>query len=521
MARELWDVIVAGGGPAGLSAALMLGRARRRVLVIDAGRPRNRFASHMHGVLGQEGVAPAELTRRGRAEAQGYGVEFVAGTVAEVERHDGGLSVTTSDGAAHSTRALIVATGLTDELPDIPGLAERWGTTVLHCPYCHGWEVRGQRLGVLTISPLSLHQAELIRQWSDRVTVFTAGLGTLTPEVEHRLRARGVVLETAPIVEVLGEGTAISAVRLGDGREVALDAIFTGGTPRTHEGFLEGLGLDRVEHPFGSFLAVDAMGRTSDERIWAVGNVTNAGANVPMSIGAGSFTGAAANAALVTWDFDDAVRDAGVAAPQAPKDFWEERYAASDRIWSGRVNRVLADVAPSLPPGRALDLGCGEGADAIWLAQQGWQATGIDISSTAIRRALDAAERAGLDADRVRFLAADLATVPPGEFDLVTASFFHSPVEHPREEILQQALARVAPGGHLLITSHAGLPSWADASHPHADHRFLSPTEELEQLALDPSAWDVVLAETRVREVTSPDGEAASIDDGVVLVRRR
>ena len=290
MTNDSWDVIVAGGGPAGLSAALMLGRSRRRVLVIDEGSPRNRNASHMHGVLGQEGVPPGELLATGRAEAADYGVEFGAGALAGVERLPGGLRITTVDGVARDARALVVATGLSDDLPDVPGLAERWGTTAPHCPYCHGWEVRDQHLGVLTTSPLGLHQAELIRQWSDRVTVFTAGLGALTPEVERRLRSRGVALEPAAVAAIVGEGIAIEAVRLDDGREVPVDAIFTAGTLRPHDGFLEPLDLARSETPFGSFLAVDPTGRTSDERIWAVGNVVNPGANVPMSIGSGSFT---------------------------------------------------------------------------------------------------------------------------------------------------------------------------------------------------------------------------------------
>lgn len=525
MAENLWDAIVVGGGPAGLSAALMLGRARRRVLVIDAGSPRNRFAAHMHGVLGQEGVPPGELLERGRTEAAGYGVEFADGTVQRVEDAEDGLRVVTVDGVARSTRALVVASGLSDELPAIPGLAERWGVTVLHCPYCHGWEVRDQHLGVLTTSPLGLHQAELIRQWSGRVTVFTAGLGQLTPETERRLRARGIELESAPVAEIRGEGTAITGVRLSaeddaDGREVPVDAIFTVGKPQPHDDFLAELGLARNETPFGSFLAVDPTGKTSDDRIWAIGNVVNPAANVPMSIGAGAFAGGAVNGALVGWDFDAAVQDPAAWPRVAPADFWEERYAGSDRIWSGAVNGVLADIAGSLAPGRALDLGCGEGADVIWLSQHGWDATGVDISPTAIRRAAAAAEEADLGAGRARFLAADLAAVPAGAYDLVTASFLHSPVDLPRGDILRQAAARVAAGGHLLITSHAAFPPWADAPHGH-EHHFLSPQEELAQLDLDAGEWDVVTAETRTREVATPGGEPATLDDVVVLAHRR
>ncbi len=519
MVENRWDAIIVGGGPAGLSAALMLGRSRRRVLVIDAGSPRNRFAAHMHGVLGQEGVPPERLLERGRAEAAGYGVEFADGAVERVEREPGGLRVVTEDGTPRSSRALIAATGLSDELPEIPGLAERWGTSVLHCPYCHGWEVRDQRLGVLTTSPIGLHQVELVRQWSDRVTVFAAGLGEVAPETERRLRARGIVLETASVAEIVGEGTAVSAVRLDDGRESPVDAIFTVGMPRPHEDFLAPLGLARDDTPFGSFVAVDAAGRTSDDRIWAIGNVVNPAANVPMSIGAGSFAGAAVNAALVSWDFDAAERHEEPEPRVAPVDFWEERYAGSGPVWSGEVNRVLADVAGALTPGRALDLGCGEGADVIWLARNGWEATGVDISPTAIGRAAVAADRAGLGPDRARFLVSDLTTMPDGAYELVSASFLQSPVDLPREDILREAKARVASGGHLLITSHASAPPGSDMSHGHR-HRFPTPELELEHLEPDPREWEVVLAETRSREATAPDGEPTVLEDAVVLIRR-
>ncbi len=318
MQNDPWDVIIAGGGPAGLSAALMLGRARRRVLVLDAGSPRNRFAEHMHGVLGNEGLAPGELLLRGRAEVADYGVEFADAAVERAESGPDALTITTAEGARHSARALIVATGLSDELPPIPGLAERWGTTVLHCPYCHGWEVRDQRLGVLPTSPLGLHHAELVRQWSSRVTVFTAGLGPLSPETEQRLRSRGIELVTGTVTDILGDGAAITAVRLQDGREVPVDAIFTGGAPIPHDDFLAPLELDRSQTPLGSFLTVDFAGKTSHRRIWAVGNVVSPAANVPMSIGAGAMTGGAVNGALVTWDFDAAARRSGALPPPDP-----------------------------------------------------------------------------------------------------------------------------------------------------------------------------------------------------------
>ncbi len=295
-----------GGGAAGLSAALMLGRARRRVLVIDAGSPRNRFADHMHGVLGNEGTPPTELVRKGRAEAASYGIEFLDGAVDGVCDVDGRLVVVLTDGRVEQSRALVVATGITDGLPDVPGLAERWGTSVLHCPYCHGWEVRDQHLGVLATSLMSLHQARLVRQWSDRVVLFSAAIGDLDPADEQRLRARGIELVTAPVIEVLGDDNRVAGVRTADGRVTAVDAIFTAGAPRPQDAFLADLGLDRTEQPFGlgSFLTVDATGKTGHDRIWAIGNVVNPMANVPMAIGAGAFTGGALNGALVEEEFD-------------------------------------------------------------------------------------------------------------------------------------------------------------------------------------------------------------------------
>lgn len=516
--NENWDVVVAGGGAAGLSAALMLGRARRRVLVVDAGSPRNRFAAHMHGVLGNEGTPPADLVRRGREEAASYGVEFTSDTITKVEDAPDGLLVTLAAGDPVQARALVATTGITDDLPAIPGLAEHWGSSVLHCPYCHGWEVRDQRLGVLATSPMSLHQAELIRQWSDRVIFFTDGLGGLPAETALRLRSRGVELVSSPVAEVLDEDGRLTGVRTADGAVVELDALFTAGAPRPHDGFLATLNLERKDTPWGNFIAAEPTGRTSHPRVWAAGNLVEPGANVPMSIGAGSMAGAMANAALVTEDFDQAVASGAQWPEIATPEFWEERYATADRVWSGRVNRVLADVVAGLEPGTALDLGCGEGADVIWLASQGWQATGLDVSATAAARATEAAASAGV-ADRARFLAADAADFETTEaYDLITASFLHSSATAPRSEILRRAAEWVAPGGLLLSITHAAPPPWAEA-HAHK-HRFLTAAEEVAALALDPEAWEVLVAEERAREVTAPSGEPATLDDGVVLLRR-
>jgi 2-polyprenyl-3-methyl-5-hydroxy-6-metoxy-1,4-benzoquinol methylase len=202
-------------------------------------------------------------------------------------------------------------------------------------------------------------------------------------------------------------------------------------------------------------------------------------------------------------------------------EFWEGRYGDAERVWSGHPNRTLVDVVTGLPVGRALDLGCGEGGDAIWLAQQGWQVTAVDVSRTAITRAEAAAAGAGVPPGRIRWQAHDLATWPGnGTYELVAASFLHSPVEIPRSDILRRAAGLVAPGGHLFLLSHAALPPWSRYAHEH-EHYFPTPAEEVESLELAATEWESRIVETREREATGPDGQLATLVDVVVLLHRR
>lgn len=202
--------------------------------------------------------------------------------------------------------------------------------------------------------------------------------------------------------------------------------------------------------------------------------------------------------------------------------FWEERYSGAAPIWSGRVNPVLADIAIALAPGRALDLGCGEGGDALWLARKGWTVTGVDLAPTAIARARAAADAARIDPALIDFEAADLASWSTEErFDLVSAAFLHSseaPI--PRDLILRRAKTFVAPGGRLLVISHVTAPSWADPGLAHA-HGFPTPDQELLSLGMPDIEWQTEVCETRGRSITSPTGDTGTIDDGVVLIRRR
>jgi thioredoxin reductase len=312
MENNEWDVIIIGGGAAGLSAALMLGRALRRVLVVDGGSPRNRFASHMHGVLGNEGADPLEFLARARAEVAGYGVDVRTAVVNRVTETATGIEVETDDGGRLAARRLITASGVRDDLPEIPGLAQRWGRDVLHCPYCHGWEVRGKRLAVLATSPMGIHQAQLIRQWSDDVVFFTALAGPVDSAVSAQLAARNVASDPRPVTELVVSDDVLTGVRVEGGEVVDVDAVFTAATLVPQDGYLSGLELEREDSVFGSFLKADPTGRTSHARIWAAGNITAPGANVPISIAAGAMAGAMINADLVTEDFALAAASAAI-----------------------------------------------------------------------------------------------------------------------------------------------------------------------------------------------------------------
>jgi thioredoxin reductase len=296
-----YDAVVVGGGAAGLNGALMLARARRSVVVIDGGEPRNAPASGVHGLLGREGMSPAELLERGRAEVRGYGGEVVAGEVAGVTRAGDGFRVVLADGRATRARRLLVTTGLVDELPDVRGLRERWGRDVLHCPYCHGWEVRDRAIGVLATGPMSLHQVLLFRQWSDDVTFFTHTAAPLTDEAAEQLAARGVAVVEGPVESLEVVGDRLTGVRLADGRTVPREALAVATRMVARAGFLGALGLRAVEHPagVGEHLPTDALGRTDVPGVWAAGNVTDPTAQVGAAAAAGAFAAAQINADLV------------------------------------------------------------------------------------------------------------------------------------------------------------------------------------------------------------------------------
>ena len=302
-----YDVVVVGGGAAGLNGALMLARARRAVLVVDAGEPRNAPAEGVHGLLGHDGRPPRELLATGRDEVRRYGGHVVDGRVeaaTPVPDEGGGIGfeVTLADGRSVRARRLLVTTGLVDELPDVPRLRERWGRDVIHCPYCHGWEVRDRAIGVVASGPMSVHQALLFTQWSHDVTLLTHQSPAPTGEEAAQLAVRGVRVVEGALTEVVVEDDALTGVRLEDGTTVAREALVVAPRMVARAGFLAGLGLKAVEHPAGvgeHVPTVDAAGRTDVPGVWVAGNVTDLTAQVGASAAAGAMAGAQVNLELL------------------------------------------------------------------------------------------------------------------------------------------------------------------------------------------------------------------------------
>jgi thioredoxin reductase/SAM-dependent methyltransferase len=502
------DVLIIGGGAAGLSAAVALGRSRRSVTVLDAGSPRNAPAEGVHNFLTRDGTPPSELLAIGRKEVEQYGGVIVSGEARHAQRIPGGFAVTADDGRVFTARRLLVTTGLTDELPDLPGVREGWGHTVLHCPYCHGWEVRDQAIGILATSPFAVHQALLFRQLSDDVVLFQHTAPALPAEQEAQLRARGIRIETSPVASVSPSG-----VRLEDGSFVARQAIVVAPKFVANTRILEELGLPAQQHPngFGMHVPAKPTGATDVPGVYVAGNVTDLAAQVVVAAGQGLMAGAAINAELCEEEAHDALMfSAG---------FWDDRYGSTARVWSGNPNVQLVASVSELSPGTALDVGSGEGADAIWLALRGWQVTAVDISQIALDRAAAEAARAGVDG--IRWQAGDLLTWDPApeQYDLVSAQFIHLPGEA-RAALHQRLAAAVRPGGMLLIVGHHPSIHQTTFGGAHRHHRpELFYTAEEVAATLDPAQWRIEVS-TVDRPAKDPDGQPIVIQDAVLVATR-
>ena len=300
-----YDVVVIGGGAAGLSAAMVLSRAQRKVLVVDAGEPRNAPAPHMHGFLSRDGMPPRELLAVGRREVKAYGGEFIDGRVETVTRDGDQFTVALRGVVRVAARRLLVATGLRDELPNVGGLRERWARDVLHCPYCHGYEVRGQRFGVLGWSSEAVRYAQVVRQWSADVVLFSPP-GDLCDDECEQLSARGIEIVEGHVERVMVDNDQLQGVALTDGRSIARDVVFV--PPQfvpNNEVFVQ---LDCAIDDAG-WVVTDGSGQTSVAGVWAAGNARNPRAQVITAAGEGSSAAIAVNADLVDEDVHNAVRE--------------------------------------------------------------------------------------------------------------------------------------------------------------------------------------------------------------------
>lgn len=302
------EVAIVGGGSAGLAAAVALARSRRDVVVIDAGQPRNAPAEGAHNVLGQEGIAPLELLARGRAEAEAYGVTIITGraTGASGAVDDFTIEV---DGGAHRVRArrVILATGLVDGLPAVPGIDEGWGRTVLHCPFCHGWEVRDQRIAILTSKEVAVHQALLFSQLSDQVTVFLHEAPDPTEEQWEQLAALNVSVVRPRVERLVVEGTQVRAVQIEGGRTFDTDAVVVAPEFRGRTELYEALGGESTDTPFGRQIQADQRGMTAIPGVWATGNASELMASLLPAMAAGMTTGGAVHGDLAFADLGQAV----------------------------------------------------------------------------------------------------------------------------------------------------------------------------------------------------------------------
>ena len=297
-----YDVVIVGGGAAGLSAATTLGRALRSVLVIDSGSPRNAAAAGVHGYLSRDGTSPAELLSIGRREVLSHGGTVIDGEAVSARRTTDGFEVMLGDAGRFNGRRLLVTTGLTDELPPIVGLREQWGKGVVHCPYCHGWEIRGQRIGVLGTGPLSVHQALLFRQWSRDVTLFLNDTVEPTDEEWDKLAARSVTVVDGAVASVDAAEGVLTGLTLSHGSSFDVQALAVGTRMEARSALLESLGLSSRVHPSGAgrYIETDVMGGATAARgVYAAGNVSNLMAQVITAAAEGVMTGARINADLI------------------------------------------------------------------------------------------------------------------------------------------------------------------------------------------------------------------------------
>ena len=515
--ENIWDCVIVGGGASGLSAALVLGRARRRVLLVDAGNQSNLAAHGIGGLLGSDGRPPADLYAAGRAELAAYPtVEVRTG---EVVRGEPGFALELADGTREQARTVLLATGMDYRGPNIDGVEELWGASVFHCPFCHGWEMRDAPVAVIAQGDRAVHSALMMRGWTEDLVVLTNGDSGLDDAQIKQLDAAGISVDERPIARFVAHDGQLTAVEFADGTRLARSGALVAATLHQRSPLAAQLGAVSAPGPIAAdALVVDAFARTSVPGLFAAGDLGAQMPQVATAVASGSQAGAAVVQHLLG-------EDVGLPVPPWPAQtavtaqYWERHYGQRGRTWSGRVNAQLAKIAADLPPGRALDLGCGEGGDSVWLAEQGWQVTGVDVSATALARAAAEAQERGV-ADRITFERHDLSeSLPSGRFDLVSAQFLQSPIAMDRAGLLRRAAGAVAVGGLLVIVDHGAAPPWA----PEHVRKFPFPSADdvVDSLKLDDGQWERIRVGTDEREATGPDGQPGILIDNVMVLRRR
>jgi thioredoxin reductase/SAM-dependent methyltransferase len=511
------DVAIVGGSAAGMAAGLQLGRQRRSVIIIDAGEPRNAPAEQMHSYLGHEGLPPRELSAIAREEVRSYGAEVLDGSALAVTRTgDGRFRVELIGGNAIVARRVLAATGLIDELPQIEGLQQRWGRDVIHCPFCHGFEVRDRRIVQIVTHPLGLHPAGLFRQLTDRLTlVVHDGTNVDRSELE-RLGASGVTVVEATVRRIISDDDGIRAVELSDGTRLDADAVAIGPRFRARAEAFASLGLATSPHPsgLGDVIETDATGLTAIAGLYAAGNITDPSQQVLQAAANGSRVGGMISFSLADEDIGEGARPSAVAAD------WDHRYSG-EQMWSGNPNGTLVREVSALAPGRALDVGAGEGGDALWLAERGWKVTANDVSARALSRVADKAGRHGLSVESLHADANTLAPFEAGGFDLVSAHYASVP-RTPDDRAVHNLLDAVAPGGTLLVVGHDLEPMRAPID-VHSQSRAFDPdayvnVDDFVAVLARTPGWHIEVNEKRSR----PAGAASShhIDDIVLRARR-
>lgn len=467
------DVLIIGGGAAGSGAALQLGRTRRSVVVIDSGQPRNAPAAHMHGYLGFDGMAPVDFLAKAHAELGAYGVTVRSDRVAQVSEVGDQMRCVLASGDVYLARRIVLATGLTDVMPEIEGVTELWGDQVIHCPWCHGWEVRDDAITVVDTAGMGTHQALMFAHLSSNVSLIRNDVPQLSPEDEDRLRLAKVNIIAGKAVTFTKETEGlVIGLETEDSPESENDVVhqtdFAVIGPRFEpntapvEAFVQ---VSDHASGMGRVVVVDETGRTSHPNIYAAGNVCDPMQQVLHAAADGTKVAAMLHGGPGGLIDDDLDRARKADLDQAE---WDSRYWDNgNNMWSGQPNGSIVVEAKNLTPGRVLDLGCGEGADAIWFARRGWEATGTDISEVAVDRARSAAKDLEVTA---HFDVVDVLLDPPaaGSYDLVAISY--PALKRDRSlHALRHITEAVARGGRLLVVGHA---HDAEALERAAEHGF-------------------------------------------------